>query len=71
MARHRLPGPSELGLPGTGSNHMMPLFSSTPVAGDTTRAPKIESSVCVTEQMLPCLSTTLKCVVLPGALTDS
>ena len=68
LPRQRLPGPSELGLPGSGSNHMMPLFSSRPVDGDTTREPKIDSSVCVTEHMLPWRSTTLKCVVQDGAL---
>jgi hypothetical protein len=46
---------------------MMPLLSSRPVEGDTTREPKMDSSVCVTEHMLPCRSTTLKWVVQGGA----
>ena len=50
---------------------MMPLFSSTPVEGDTTREPNSYSNVCVTAQKLPCRSTTLKCVVQGGAWGDS
>src|SRR3546814_338072 len=45
--RQRLPGPSELAFPGSGSNHMTPLFSSRPVDGDTTRDPKDDSRVWV------------------------
>ena len=71
LPRQRLPGPSEFGLPGSGSNHMMPLLSSRPVDGDTTREPKIDSSVCVTEHMLPWRSTMLKCVVQDGACAAS
>lgn len=63
--KHRFPGASELGRPGTGSNHIMPLFISKPVDGDTTRDPKIDSRVCVCATMLPCRSTTEKCVVQP------
>src|SRR3546814_21174330 len=40
--RQRLPGPSELAFPGSGSNHMTPLFSSRPVDGDNQRPPKDE-----------------------------
>src|SRR3546814_13003861 len=61
--RQRLPGPSELAFPGSGSNHMTPLFSSRPVDGDTTRDPKDDSRVWVTAIMLPSPSTTEKWVV--------
>src|SRR5262245_32351826 len=71
LPRQRLPPASELGLPGSGSNHMMPLFMSRPVEGDTTHEPKIDKSVCVTEHMLPCASTMLKCVVQEGACAAS
>jgi hypothetical protein len=50
---------------------MIPLFSSKPVEGDTTREPKMDNSVCVTEHMLPWRSTTLKCVVQDGAWAAS
>ena len=71
MVRQRLSGASELGLPGSGSNHITPLLSNIPVDGDTTREPKIDSRVWVTEQMLPRASITQKCVVQPGACGDS
>jgi hypothetical protein len=50
---------------------MTPLFNRMPVEGDTTREPKIDKSVCVTEHKLPCRSTTLKWVVQGGAFGDS
>ena len=62
-----MPGASEFGAPGVGSNHMMPLFMVMPVEGVTNFEPKVESSVCVTAAMLPTLSTTAKCVVQAGA----
>src|SRR3546814_20509085 len=69
--RQRLPGPSELAFPGSGSNHMTPLFSSRPVDGDTTRDPKDDSRVWVTAIMLPSPSTTEKWVVEAGAAGSS
>ena len=60
-----------MGRPGTGSNHMIPLFIVNPVEGDTTRDPKIDSSVCVCATMLPCRSTTEKCVVQPACVSFS
>ena len=50
---------------------MIPLFRFRPVEGDTTLEPKIDSSVCVIDTMLPALSTMEKCVVQPGALALS
>ena len=59
----RAPGAMALALPGRGSNHIMPLFISTPVEGSTTRLPIEESSVVVTATRLPSRSTTVRCVV--------
>src|SRR3546814_15616624 len=61
--RQRLPGPSELAFPGSGSKHMTQLFSSRPVDGDTTRDPQDDSTVWVTAIMLPSPSTPEKGVV--------
>jgi hypothetical protein len=49
----RAPGAIALALPGRGSNHIMPLFISTPVSGSTTRLPIEESSVVVTARDCP------------------
>ena len=62
-----MPPASEFGVPGVGSNHMMPLFMVMPVLPDTKREPNDDSSVCVTAAMLPSRSTTEKCVVQAGA----
>src|SRR5687768_12755158 len=67
LVRGLLPGASELGEPGRGSNHMMPLFMSTPVEGSTTFDPNTDSSVWVSATMLPWRSTTLRCVVVDGS----
>jgi hypothetical protein len=62
----RLPGAIAFGTPGRGSNHMMPLFMSSPVSGRMTREPNSDSRVCVSATMLPSPSTTQKCVVQLG-----
>ena len=62
-----MPGASEFGVPGVGSNHMMPLFMVMPVCGQTNLEPKLDSRVCVTAAMLPSRSTAEKCVVQAGA----
>ena len=41
----RLPGPIEFGLPGSGSNQIMPLLSRIPVPLTTTREPKSDTAV--------------------------
>ena len=69
--RQRFDGATEFGRPGSGSNHMMPLFISNPVEGETTDEPKADSSVWVIEIMLPCRSTMAKCVVQDGAFGAS
>src|SRR3546814_1995566 len=58
-------------LPGSGSNHMIPLLSSMPVEGDTTCDPNADNRVCVTAHWLPWRSTTLKCVVQAGVRGSS
>ena len=67
LASGLLPGAIELTRPGTGSNHIMPLFMGMPVSGSTTLEPKRESSVLVSATMLPSRSTTERCVVLVSA----
>ena len=62
----RFAGAIEFGRPGRGSNHMMPLFISTPVSGSSTLLPKTDSRVCVSDTKLPSASTTLRCVVSTG-----
>jgi hypothetical protein len=44
----------------------MPLFMMMPARGSATRAPKRESSVLVSETMLPSRSTALTCEVQPA-----
>ena len=61
----------EFGRPGRGSNHITPLFMSTPVAGNMTREPKSESRVWVRATRLPSRSTTLKWVVQAGMATSA
>src|SRR3546814_2116000 len=41
--KQRRAGATELVLPGSGSNHMMPLLSSMPVDGDTTCDPNADN----------------------------
>ena len=41
----RLPGATALGVPGRGSNHIMPLFITMPVPGRMTRLPSDDISV--------------------------
>src|SRR5581483_7211564 len=53
----------EFALPGTGSNHMTPLYMTMPVEGDITKEPKRDSKVWVQATTLPSLSTTLKWLV--------
>ena len=67
----RLPGPTELGRPGVGSNHMTPLFISTPVPGSTTRLPMEDSSVVVMATMVPAASQVVRCVVQLSAASGS
>src|ERR1700753_1849386 len=52
-----------LGLPGRGSNHIMPLFIRMPVLGSITRLPIDDSNVVVIDTRLPSRSTTVRCVV--------
>ncbi len=66
FASARLPDAIELGCPGSGLNHIIPLFIRIPDSGSTYLLPKIESSVCVSETMLPSLSITQRCVVQEG-----
>src|SRR5680860_1541179 len=66
FARGRLRPATEFGRPGSGSNHIMPLLSSTPVPGATTRLPHAVSNVWVIATTLPALSAVLRCVVLPS-----
>ena len=63
-----LPPATEFGRPGSGSNHIMPLLSSTPVPGVVTRLPQSERRVCVQETAMPSRSITLRCVVEPSAI---
>ena len=63
-----LPPATELGRPGSGSNHIMPLLSSTPVPGTVTRLPHSDSSVWVQETAMPSRSMTLRWVVEPSAI---
>ena len=44
-------------------------FITTPVPGGTTPAPKCRLCDCVAHTMLPCASTTMKCVVAAIALS--
>src|SRR5688572_30127417 len=64
LVRGRFPGAIQLGDPGRGSNHIMPLFIRMPEEGSTTLEPNTDSRVCVSATMLPCRSTTFRCVVL-------
>ena len=59
----RLPGAIEFGVPGRGSNHIMPLFSSTPDCGSSTRLPIEDISVVVIATVVPSASHTVRCVV--------
>ena len=63
-----LPGAIELGRPGSGSNHMMPLFIRIPVSGNSKRDPKTDSSVWVSATTLPSRSVTFRWVVQAGIL---
>ena len=67
----RAPGRIEFGLPGTGSNHIMPLFIRMPVEGDSTNEPKRDSSVWVQATTLPSLSATQKWLVQLGRVSLS
>ena len=55
-----LPPSIELGRPGSGSNHIMPLFMMTPSSGIVTRLPQRLSRVCVNDTATPFLSITLR-----------
>ncbi len=66
LASGLAPAAMLFGCPGRGSNHIMPLFMMIPACGSATRAPKRESSVFVSETMVPCLSTTLTWEVQPA-----
>src|SRR5271170_1558991 len=59
----RLPGAIEFGWPGRGSNHITPLFSSTPDVGSTTRLPIDDSNVVVTATIVPSASQAVRWVV--------
>src|SRR5580692_1606328 len=63
LHRGFLPGAIELGLPGTGSNHSMPLFMVMPVLGSITLEPNSDIRVCVSATMLPWESAAQRCVV--------
>ena len=67
----RLPGPTLLGWPGRGSNHITPLFISTPLSGSTTRLPIDDSSVVVIATIVPSASHTVRCVVQLSAAFGS
>ena len=67
----RLPGFSEFGRSGNGSNHRMPLFIRIPVVGNTTLLPKEDSKVCVRLTMLPLPSMTVRWVVQVGSALSS
>jgi hypothetical protein len=60
LASGRRPGAMELGRPGRGSNHMMPLFIMMPVEGSSILAPKRDNRVWVSETIMPSRSTTLR-----------
>ena len=59
----RLPGPMAFGVPGRGSNHITPLFISTPERGSTTRLPIDDSNVVVIATIIPSASQTVRWVV--------
>ncbi len=63
----RLPGAMALGVPGAGSNHITPLFMSTPDFGSTTREPMEESRVVVIATIIPSLSQAVIWVVQVSA----
>ena len=67
----RLPGAIEFGMPGRGSNHIMPLFSSTPDCGSSTRLPNEDISVVVIATVLPSASHAVRCVVQLSAASGS
>src|SRR5688572_31744484 len=67
----RAPGRIEFGLPGTGSNHIMPLFIRMPVEGDSTNEPKRDRRVWVQATTLPSLSATQKWLVQLGRVSLS
>ena len=67
----RLPGAIEFGAPGRGSNHIMPLFSSTPDCGSSTRLPNEDISVVVIATVLPSASHAVRCVVQLSAASGS
>ena len=67
----RLPGASEFGWPGRGSNHMTPLLSSTPEPGRTTLLPMLESRVVVIATIVPSASQTVRWVVQLSAAIGS
>ena len=67
----RLPGAIELGWPGRGSNHITPLFISTPEPGSTTRLPIDDSRVVVIATTVPSASQALRCVVQVSAAAGS
>ena len=67
----RLPGAIEFGVPGRGSNHIMPLFSSTPDCGSSTRLPIDDISVVVIATVVPSASHTVRCVVQLCAASGS
>ena len=67
----RLPGAIEFGWPGRGSNHITPLFISTPDSGSTTRLPMEDSSVVVIATIPPASSHTVRWVVQLSAAFGS
>ena len=67
----RLPGATEFGCPGVGSNHITPLFIRMPVPGSTTRLPIEERSVVVSAIIVPSASATVMCVVQLSAACGS
>ena len=63
LFRGYLPGMIELTRPGTGSNHIIPLFITTPVPFGTNPEPKPAMSVLVSDTALPSASIAQRCVV--------
>ncbi len=64
--RGRFAAAMEFGLPGRGSNHMMPLFINMPVRGRVTFDPNSDNSVIVSATRFPWRSATLMWVVQDG-----
>ena len=63
LLRGYLPGMMEFTRPGTGSNHIMPLFMTTPVPFGTMPEPKPAIRVLVMDTALPSASMAQRCVV--------